>query len=126
MGTPFNWADDHRYHHEYSDTDKDLHSPWIVNKITFKSFIEAHHPQYWLNSSNTSERRFKYLKIPDLKAKKHFLFLENHLNEVHAILFSSLINFLLGGISGILAYFAALCISTNSIFSVNSFLHCCG
>lgn len=41
-GYPINWVSDHRQHHENSDTEWDLHSPWRNEELSWKGLFFAH------------------------------------------------------------------------------------
>ncbi|KAK9939692.1 hypothetical protein M0R45_016381 [Rubus argutus] len=81
QGGPIEWVSTHRYHHQYADTEKDVHSPM---KGLWYSHIG------WIFDSNARFGRYGGLKnVDDLKRQPFYRFL-HHTFFLHS--------FILGGI----------------------------
>ncbi|XP_024184379.1 palmitoyl-monogalactosyldiacylglycerol delta-7 desaturase, chloroplastic-like [Rosa rugosa] len=69
QGSPIDWVSTHRYHHQYTDTEKDAHSP-------LKGFWFSH--MGWILDSNARFGRYGGLRnVEDLKRQAFYRFLHN-------------------------------------------------
>lgn len=110
QGSPIFWVNIHRgYHHRYSDTEKDIHSPVhgkLWSYITWACKIDV--------------RDLSYKHVPDLLRSKYQMFLNNY--YFHIILVVWAFSYL---ISPTLLYSLVLAqmITLHSEFCVNLFCH---
>ncbi|XP_024198179.1 palmitoyl-monogalactosyldiacylglycerol delta-7 desaturase, chloroplastic [Rosa chinensis] len=87
QGSPIDWVSTHRYHHQYTDTEKDAHSP-------LKGFWFSH--MGWILDSNTRFRRYGGLKnVEDLKRQPFYRFL-HHTFFLHSFILGGIL-YVLGG-----------------------------
>ncbi len=109
---PLWWAGNHRDHHRYSDTDKDVHSPW------YGGFFWSH--VGWILSGDYEEIPYKnigdFAKYPELR------WLDRHVILPPFAL--GLATFLVGGWSALwIGFFLSTALLYHSTFTINSFMH---
>ncbi|KAM5587850.1 palmitoyl-monogalactosyldiacylglycerol delta-7 desaturase, chloroplastic [Rosa sericea] len=88
QGSPIAWVSTHRYHHQFTDTEKDTHSP-------LKGFWFSH--MGWILDSNSRFGKYGGLKnVGDLKRQPFYVFL-HCTYPLHSLLLGALL-YLLGGL----------------------------
>jgi stearoyl-CoA desaturase (delta-9 desaturase) len=102
------WAGNHRQHHRFSDTDKDVHSPIM------RGFWHAHLGWFFTEQ----HKRTNLAAVPDLAKFPELVWLDRH-PYLPAVL-TGLLVWLLAGWSGLVVGFFW------STFSINSFAHLIG
>ena len=115
---PIAWVAAHRYHHTYSDTDKDPHSP-------LKGFLWAH--VSWLFGREAFLAKFDSYKrfTPDMANDKFLVFLDRM--HMLPVLFLTLILYGLGGWSFVVwGMFVRSVLVYHSTWLVNSASHVWG
>jgi stearoyl-CoA desaturase (delta-9 desaturase) len=109
------WAANHRAHHRFSDTEKDLHSP------TIRGFLWAHIG--WL--LETSYERTDWDRIRDFTKYPEIRWLERNWLVPPLVLFASLL--LLGGIPALVwGGFVSTTLLWHGTFTINSLAHLFG
>ncbi|PRQ46246.1 putative acyl-CoA desaturase [Rosa chinensis] len=87
QGSPIEWVSTHRYHHQYTDTENDVHSP-------LKGFWFSH--MGWILDSNKRFRKYGGLKnVEDLKMQPFYRFL-HHTFLLHSFILGRIL-YALGG-----------------------------
>ncbi|XP_024198211.1 palmitoyl-monogalactosyldiacylglycerol delta-7 desaturase, chloroplastic isoform X2 [Rosa chinensis] len=87
QGSPIDWVSTHHYHYQYTDTEKDAHSP-------LKGFWFSH--MGWILDSNTRFGRYGGLKnVEDLKRQPFYRFLR-HTYFLHSFILGGIL-YVLGG-----------------------------
>ncbi|KAK9902951.1 hypothetical protein M0R45_001401 [Rubus argutus] len=82
QGSPIEWVSTHRYHHQYTDTEKDAHSP-------LKGFWYSH--MGWILDSNARFGRYGGLRnVEDLKRQPFYMFL-HHTFLLHSIILGGIL-----------------------------------
>ncbi|MCZ6875650.1 MAG: acyl-CoA desaturase [bacterium] len=108
------WAAKHRAHHKYSDTPQDPHSP------RQRGFLFAH--LSWIFVPNTSEADYTF--VPDLVRYPELMWLDQH-KYLPAIILGVMV-WLLGGWTGLVAFFISTVILWHCTFAINSLAHVVG
>lgn len=119
QNSAIHWCSDHRYHHKFSDTDKD---PYSIKK----GFWHAH--VLWVCLKHAPH---DFSNVPDLKADALLRFQEKHIFKLGAafgIFLPALIALAWGDFWGgfFFAGFARVVVNHHLTFCINSFCHMLG
>lgn len=79
VGSPIQYARNHRYHHRNSDNEKDWHSPHTTNPLMIIFGLWQFHDLSWFLSRGGSMPR-------DLIKNKKYLFVHNHYYKIWGLL----------------------------------------
>ncbi|CAH9138956.1 unnamed protein product [Cuscuta epithymum] len=117
QGDPIGWVSNHRYHHRYTDTSKDPHSP-------IQGFWYSH--MGWLyDSKSAKERSAMPTNVADLENQFFYRFIQKTYN-IHPIILGSVL-FVFGGFPYIVWGLALRVVLFNhATFFVNSACHLWG
>jgi stearoyl-CoA desaturase (Delta-9 desaturase) len=108
------WACHHRWHHKYSDTDRDVHSARV------RGFWYAH--MGWLFAGEFTETDLKM--VPDLAKYPELRWLDKGPIQLLPTFALGMAFLLLGGAHALLwGFFASLVLLWHGSFSINSFAH---
>ena len=115
---PISWVAAHRYHHTYSDMEKDPHSP-------LKSFMWAH--MTWLFGREKNLAKFDQYKkyAPDMANDRVLVFLDRY-HMLPAVLLTGILYFLGGWSFVVWGMFVRSVIVYHSTWFVNSASHVWG
>ncbi|CAL9018598.1 unnamed protein product [Prunus brigantina] len=87
-GSPIEWVSTHRYHHQFTDTEKDAHSP-------LKGFWYSH--MGWILDSSSRFERYGGLKnVEDMKKQPFYVFL-HHTFMLHSFILAGIL-YAVGGL----------------------------
>jgi len=112
---PLYWCAMHRNHHQYSDTEKDFHSPVV------RGFLNSH----ILFLYNKNIIKLNRTKVKDLLKFKELIFLDNF-SYLPSIIFISVLFFCWGSSGVFWFYLIPNFFVLNSTFSINSICHVLG
>lgn len=131
QGGPVWWVEQHRHHHQYSDTEHDLHSP-KKRKSMLGAFFWAHFG--WMISSE--EQPDVKRNAADLRSDPGIMWIENHVLHIHiaqAIGFFALgsalaaLGFATSGFQLFMCGFVrGIVVTWHATWSVNSLTHMWG
>ncbi|CAB4308780.1 unnamed protein product [Prunus armeniaca] len=117
QGSPIEWVSTHRYHHQFTDTEKDAHSP-------LKGFWYSH--MGWILDSSSRFGRYGGLKnVEDMKKQPFYVFL-HHTFMLHSFILAGIL-YAVGGLPFLVWGVGVRTVIVYHItFSVNSIGHTWG
>lgn len=113
VGSSIAWVAMHRMHHAYSDTEKDPHTPYQNNKMTFKKVLHA-----WFGIGGSSSMNLPISYVKDLIKDPFHRFI--HDNYFKILLIPVSIIFIIDPLWGIILYSipATFALHTTSVINV--------
>ena len=118
VGSSIAWVAMHRMHHAFSDSDKDPHTPYDNNKLTFKKLIHT-----WLGIGESKSMKLPISYVKDLVRDPYHKFIHDSYFKI--LLIPVAILFLISPIWGIVLYSipATLALHTTSVVNVLGHWH---